>query len=130
MTDILEQYQNGYDAVVEMLLIELDVPRAAMRASVVFRAVRVTRAREHWVRIQVRFSKLEVVRLGHEWLEGGGAILYDGGTLNWSEESATAVLNFDPGVAWRATGQQKPTEASSALLSGSCEITIEEIPAE
>lgn len=130
MIDILEEYQNGYDAVVEVLSIELDVRRAEMSARVVLRAVNTNGATERWARISVRFSKIELVRLGHDWLQGGGAVLYDGGTLHWSVESATAVLNLDPGVAWKATGQGKPTEASTALLSGSCEIDVEELHAD
>jgi hypothetical protein len=125
MEDFLAEYENAYDGKVDLLEVGLNVEGAAIQARVVVRAAKWRLGvPAEWFRIGIVFSKIELVRIGQEWLEGGGCVLYDGARL-LNLGLGRAVLNLDPGAAWRATGVLKPEGESAALFVGQCELSIE-----
>lgn len=124
MTDFLEDFNNGYDGVVEVLTIETDATDCVMRGRSVLRVVRGEGRSAEWFRIRLDFTDLETVQLNKGWLEGGGGVLYDGATLTSRPDSRIATLNLDPGVAWKLTGSLKPLRDSRALISGTCILVV------
>ncbi|MDP1923038.1 MAG: hypothetical protein Q8L14_42735 [Myxococcales bacterium] len=124
-TEMLSQYQHGYDGVLEELTLRLHPDESKLKAHVVMRVVRAIEGVEQWFRVRVQFSDVEKVQLADAWLRGGGAVLYDGAKLDWDVATRRASLNLDPGVAWAVGQPEKPELESSAFLSGVCEVAVE-----
>jgi hypothetical protein len=130
MNDLLDDFGNGYDGLLERLDVRLDVQRAVLTASVVLRVARWdANVPVQWVSLQLEFTSLERVRLRPDFLQGGGCVLYDGARLVRSEGSNRCTLNLDPGAAWKVTGRPKPDDESTALLVGECLVTVKELDA-
>ncbi|MCU0694950.1 MAG: hypothetical protein MUC96_00320 [Myxococcaceae bacterium] len=121
MKDLLDEFGNGFDGLVDRLEVRVERHRALLTASVVLHVARWESGLPvSWVALELEFTRLDSVTLRPDFLQGGGGVLYDGAMLVRSDDGNRFTLNLDPGTAWKATGRPKPEDQSSALLVGQC----------
>ncbi len=120
--DLLSDFQNGYDGVLEDFSLSLKPGNDGVVVSARLRAVKVNGSEETWYSVVVTFDIVSEVRVGSAWFVGGGAVLYDGGRLLRGEDGSL-VLDLDPGVAWAATGEKNVNSDFLVVGHGKVEIS-------